>query len=221
VIGSPAPWPNGARCAVALTFDRDAESLLHIYVSDTAHSWRPLQGRDRLRASSGLGAGAGAEVRDHDGVDPGRRDDVLDVDPPVWAAQVLAGGAVDRAGEIGIDDVGVPVVQGPEVVEDLEVVLRQIAPVAQGVAAGVERPIAEARPLPGRPPGRRRPVVRNADDDRVGARRRPRDPAGSAATGTARKLGTPSRIVGISTPVMRLRRETNRSLTALPRSPAG
>jgi peptidoglycan/xylan/chitin deacetylase (PgdA/CDA1 family) len=30
------PWPNGARCAVAFTFDMDGESLLHIYQGDTA-----------------------------------------------------------------------------------------------------------------------------------------------------------------------------------------
>lgn len=29
-------WPNGARCAVAFTFDMDGESLLHIYQGDTA-----------------------------------------------------------------------------------------------------------------------------------------------------------------------------------------
>ena len=29
VIKNPIPWPGGAGCAVALTFDMDAESLLH------------------------------------------------------------------------------------------------------------------------------------------------------------------------------------------------
>jgi peptidoglycan-N-acetylglucosamine deacetylase len=43
MIENPIPWPNGARCAVAFTFDMDAESLLHIYVGDTAHN-RPALG---------------------------------------------------------------------------------------------------------------------------------------------------------------------------------
>jgi peptidoglycan-N-acetylglucosamine deacetylase len=30
VISNPVPWPNGARCAVAFTFDMDAESILHL-----------------------------------------------------------------------------------------------------------------------------------------------------------------------------------------------
>lgn len=38
MIANPIPWPNGARCAVAFTFDMDAESLLHIYLGDTAHN---------------------------------------------------------------------------------------------------------------------------------------------------------------------------------------
>lgn len=36
MIENPIPWPNGARCAVAFTFDMDAESLLHIYQGETA-----------------------------------------------------------------------------------------------------------------------------------------------------------------------------------------
>ena len=36
MIENPIEWPNGARCAVAFTFDMDAESLLHIYLGDTA-----------------------------------------------------------------------------------------------------------------------------------------------------------------------------------------
>jgi peptidoglycan/xylan/chitin deacetylase (PgdA/CDA1 family) len=36
VIRNPIPWPDGARCAVAFTFDMDAESLLHLYFPDTA-----------------------------------------------------------------------------------------------------------------------------------------------------------------------------------------
>jgi len=36
VIRNPIPWPAGARCAVAFTFDMDAESLMHLYFPDTA-----------------------------------------------------------------------------------------------------------------------------------------------------------------------------------------
>jgi len=36
MIENPIRWPNGARCAVAFTFDMDAESLLHIYQGETA-----------------------------------------------------------------------------------------------------------------------------------------------------------------------------------------
>jgi peptidoglycan/xylan/chitin deacetylase (PgdA/CDA1 family) len=37
LIRSPVPWPGGARCAVAFTFDLDAESGLHLNYSDSAH----------------------------------------------------------------------------------------------------------------------------------------------------------------------------------------
>ena len=36
MIENPIRWPDGARCAVAFTFDMDGESLLHIYQGDTA-----------------------------------------------------------------------------------------------------------------------------------------------------------------------------------------
>lgn len=36
LIENPPPWPNGARCAVAFTFDMDGESLLHLYWPKTA-----------------------------------------------------------------------------------------------------------------------------------------------------------------------------------------
>ena len=36
MIKNPIPWPGGARCAVAFTFDMDAESLMHLYFPDTA-----------------------------------------------------------------------------------------------------------------------------------------------------------------------------------------
>lgn len=40
MIRNPIPWPNGARCACAITFDMDADSLIHIS--------RPKDGHDRL-----------------------------------------------------------------------------------------------------------------------------------------------------------------------------
>ena len=30
MIQNPIPWPNGAKVAVAITFDMDADSLIHI-----------------------------------------------------------------------------------------------------------------------------------------------------------------------------------------------
>lgn len=41
MIRNPIPWPNGARCACAITFDMDADSLIHIS--------RPKDGHDRLQ----------------------------------------------------------------------------------------------------------------------------------------------------------------------------
>jgi peptidoglycan/xylan/chitin deacetylase (PgdA/CDA1 family) len=38
VLKNPIAWPDGARCAVAFTWDVDAESLLHFYFPDTAHN---------------------------------------------------------------------------------------------------------------------------------------------------------------------------------------
>ena len=40
MIQNPIPWPNGARCACAITFDMDADVLIHIA--------RPTDGFDRL-----------------------------------------------------------------------------------------------------------------------------------------------------------------------------
>ncbi|MEO1458158.1 MAG: polysaccharide deacetylase, partial [Pseudomonadota bacterium] len=40
MIRNPIPWPNGARCACAITFDMDADSLIHIS--------RPADAHDRL-----------------------------------------------------------------------------------------------------------------------------------------------------------------------------
>ena len=30
LIDNPVPWPDGARCAVAITFDIDTDSILHL-----------------------------------------------------------------------------------------------------------------------------------------------------------------------------------------------
>lgn len=40
MIQNPIPWPNGARCACAITFDMDADSLIHVA--------RPKDSHDRL-----------------------------------------------------------------------------------------------------------------------------------------------------------------------------
>lgn len=37
MIANPPPWPNGARCAVAITFDVDSDSFLHVTLPDRAH----------------------------------------------------------------------------------------------------------------------------------------------------------------------------------------
>jgi peptidoglycan/xylan/chitin deacetylase (PgdA/CDA1 family) len=37
MLSNPPPWPNGARCAVALTFDVDTDSMLHYGLPSTAH----------------------------------------------------------------------------------------------------------------------------------------------------------------------------------------
>ncbi len=38
LIDNPPPWPGGARCAACLSFDLDAESLLHLNHRETAHA---------------------------------------------------------------------------------------------------------------------------------------------------------------------------------------
>ena len=40
MIQNPIQWPNGARCACAISFDMDADSLIHIS--------RPKDGHERL-----------------------------------------------------------------------------------------------------------------------------------------------------------------------------
>src|SRR5690625_1112794 len=39
MIRNPIPWPNGARCAVAVTFDMDADSLIHIAQPERSHKF--------------------------------------------------------------------------------------------------------------------------------------------------------------------------------------
>lgn len=38
LIDNPVPWPDGHRCAVAITFDMDADSILHLAHPKTAHN---------------------------------------------------------------------------------------------------------------------------------------------------------------------------------------
>lgn len=38
MIQNPIPWPNGARCACAITFDMDADSLIHISKPSDSHN---------------------------------------------------------------------------------------------------------------------------------------------------------------------------------------
>lgn len=38
MIKNPPPWPNGARCAVSITFDMDADSILHLAHHASAHN---------------------------------------------------------------------------------------------------------------------------------------------------------------------------------------
>ena len=37
MIQNPIPWPNGAKCACAITFDMDADSLIHIAKPEDSH----------------------------------------------------------------------------------------------------------------------------------------------------------------------------------------
>ncbi|MGB5853640.1 MAG: polysaccharide deacetylase [Oceanisphaera sp.] len=46
MITNPVPWPNGAKCAVAITFDMDADSFLHLH--------RPSDSYKRVAAMSSL-----------------------------------------------------------------------------------------------------------------------------------------------------------------------
>ena len=55
MIENPVPWPNGAKCACCVTFDMDADSLVHI-----AH---PLDGHTRVAAISMLRYGPEVAIR--------------------------------------------------------------------------------------------------------------------------------------------------------------
>lgn len=37
LIRNPIPWPNGAKCACCLTFDMDADSLIHVEYPNDGH----------------------------------------------------------------------------------------------------------------------------------------------------------------------------------------
>ncbi len=43
LIENPVSWPNGARCAAAVTFDLDADSILHIARPETADTYVSTQ----------------------------------------------------------------------------------------------------------------------------------------------------------------------------------
>ena len=52
MIRHPVPWPNGARCAVAITFDMDADSILHL---DHRDSHRRVSATSMLRYGPEVG----------------------------------------------------------------------------------------------------------------------------------------------------------------------
>lgn len=52
MIENPIPWPNGARCAVAFTFDMDADSILHLECPD---SHRRVSAASMLRYGPDIG----------------------------------------------------------------------------------------------------------------------------------------------------------------------
>ena len=55
MIHNPIPWPNGARCAACVTFDMDADSLIHI--------GHPTDGHSRVSAISMLQYGPKVAIR--------------------------------------------------------------------------------------------------------------------------------------------------------------
>ena len=54
LITNPVPWPNGARCAVAITYDLDADSLIHIAKPNTADTYLSTQSLLRYGAEVAL-----------------------------------------------------------------------------------------------------------------------------------------------------------------------
>jgi hypothetical protein len=82
MIANPIPWPDGARCAVAMTWDMDADSAFNWYNQQTADNlvaaqWHPaLSGRlarfkavlellDYMRAKGGVWFARLDQVCDH------------------------------------------------------------------------------------------------------------------------------------------------------------
>ena len=53
MINNPVPWPNGARCAVAFTFDMDADSFLHL--SHPQDSYRRVAAMTELQYGPKVG----------------------------------------------------------------------------------------------------------------------------------------------------------------------
>ena len=47
MLDNPIPWPNGARCAVAITWDMDADSGLNYYNPDKADNMLASQSQTR------------------------------------------------------------------------------------------------------------------------------------------------------------------------------
>jgi peptidoglycan-N-acetylglucosamine deacetylase len=54
MIKNPVPWPNGAKCAVAFTFDMDADSILHL--SNPKDSYRRVAAISELQYGPKVGA---------------------------------------------------------------------------------------------------------------------------------------------------------------------
>ena len=56
LIANPPPWPNGARCAVAFTFDMDADSILHLAHHQNANNRVVGDVHAAVRAAGGRAA---------------------------------------------------------------------------------------------------------------------------------------------------------------------
>jgi len=55
LIENPVPWPNGARCAVAITYDLDADSVLHITHPENADTYISTQSALRYGPTVSIG----------------------------------------------------------------------------------------------------------------------------------------------------------------------